>query len=78
MPLPSPGESSQPRHRTHITCIGKQILYRCHKAKQIRGEAAALCGEVREASLTEWQSGTRAEEMGGKRGPELASVMVTS
>ena len=27
--MPSSRESSQPRHGTHISCIGKQILYHC-------------------------------------------------
>ena len=27
--LPPPGGSSQPRDRTHISCIGRQFLYHC-------------------------------------------------
>ena len=25
--IPSPGESSPPRDQTHVSCIGRQILY---------------------------------------------------
>ena len=27
LPLPSAGESSQPRDRTHIACVGRRVLY---------------------------------------------------
>ena len=30
LPFPSPGESSQPRDRTHVSCVGRRVLY--HRA----------------------------------------------